>query len=132
MLDNSGTEHQRIMEVAAGRVTYLAERLPSWLNGRMPEILAALKNRPAPIAESAPPAAKPKRSAVAGIFDALRRPEPGTPAPWAPPPISMAERLAAFERVATEKARPSGPAPDGPKPEPDTDAGPEPSPGPKP
>ena len=132
VLDNSGPQHRRTMEVAAGRVTYPAEQLPKWLNDQMPDILAARKNKPTPTVESVQPVSKPKRSAVAGIFDALRRPEPGTPAPWAPPPVSMAERLATFERIAAEKARQSGPAPDGPNPEPEADARPKPSSGPKP
>ena len=130
VLDNSGKQHRRIMETVAGRVTYLAEQLPAWLNDRLPDILTALKNRPAPAPDAAPPAAKPKRSAVAGIFETLRRPEPTTPAPWAPPPIPMAERLAAFERIAAERASKPGPAPSEPEPEPDT--GPKPSAGPRP
>ena len=128
VLDNSGSEHHRILETAAGRVTYLAEQLPTWLNDQMPDIMTALKNSPAPAPDAAP--AKPKRSAVAGIFDALRRPEPATPPPWAPPPVPMAERLAAFERIAAERASKPGPAPSGPEAEPEI--GPRPSSGSKP
>lgn len=130
VLDNSGKQHERVMETAAGRVTYLAERLPKWLNDQMPEILTALKNRPATAPESVQPSAKPKRSAVAGIFDALRRPEPSSPAPWAPPPVPMAERLAAFERIAAERAKQSSPMPRDAEPE--IGLGPRPSTGPKP
>lgn len=130
VLDNSGHEHRRILETAAGRVTYLAERLPQWLNERMPDILAALKKAPVPAPASSPLPVAPKRSAVTGIFDALRRPEPTTAAPWAPPSVSMAERLAAFERIAAERAGKRRAAPSEPGPEPD--ASPRPSSGPRP
>ncbi len=130
VLDNSGKQHQRVMEVAAGRVTYLAEQLPKWLHDQMPEILTALKTKPAPAPDSLEPPAKPRRSAVAGIFDALRRPESTAPAPWTSPPVPMAERLAVFERAAAEKAqKQKGRAAE---PEPEGDIPPKPSKGPKP
>ena len=93
------------MEVEAGRVTFLAERLPKWLSERMPEILEALSSRPAPVPDRAERSDNPNKSTVAGIFDALRRPESAASAPWAPAPVKMAERLAAFERAAAEKAQ---------------------------
>ena len=128
VLDNSGRTHQRILETAAGRVTYLAEQLPKWLNDQMPAIVMALKVSAGPAAESGPSSASPRRSLVAGIFDNLRRPESGTAPPWAPAPAAMAERLAGFERTAAERWR--SPAP--PAPEPELDPRPEPSSGPKP
>lgn len=128
VLDNSGKTHRRILETAAGRVTYLAEQLPQWLTDQMPTILTALSAQPKPAPESEPPPTKPRRSLVSGILDTLRRPESETPAPWAPPPTAMAERLAAFERAGVQKAKlPQAAAPD-----PDLDDAPKPSKGPRP
>lgn len=132
VLDNSGTQHERVLETTAGRVTFLGDNLPTWLHQKMPEILTALKNRPTPAPETAQPSLKPKRSAVAGIFDALRRPEPATPPPWAPPPIPMAERLAAFERTIAERAKTPEHSPSKPEPEAEPTPTPRPSSGPKP
>lgn len=128
VLDNSGQTHRRILETAAGRVTYLAEHLPQWLSDRMPDILAALKTQSAPSPETLPLPAKPRRSAVSGILDSLRRPEPETAAPWTPALTSMAERLAAFERAGVQKAQ----LPEAAAPDPTVDDRPKPSKGPRP
>ncbi len=130
VLDNSGKQHQRIMEVAAGQVTYLAEQLPDWLTQQMPTILASLKARTGAATEQAlEPTAGARPSLVSSVFSALRRPETEAAAPWTTPPVPMAERLAVFERAAAETARKKAGAAE---PEPEGDAPPKPSKGPKP
>lgn len=128
VLDNSGQMHQRVLEVAAGRVTYLSEPLPRWLDQQMSAILAALTNRPGLKAGAVQPVPQRQVSPVSGILAALRRPEPETAAPEAPPPAALAERLAAFERAAAERAKKPGAA----GPEPELGAPPKPASGPKP
>ena len=88
VLDNSGRMHHRILETAAGRVTYLSEPLPRWLDGQMPAILAALQGRPG----LGTKAVQRRVSPVPGI-------------------------LAAFERAAAEQAKEPGAASPEPEPE---------------
>ena len=128
VLDNSGKSHRRILETAGGRVIYLAEQLPRWLTDQMPTILTALSDFPKPASESAPSPTQPRRSLVSGILDSLRRPESDTPAPWAPPPTPMAERLATLGRAGAQKAK----LPEAAAPDPDLDNAPKPSKGPRP
>ena len=124
VLDNSGQIHRRAMETAAQRVTYLSDQMPEWLTRRMPHIQAAFRDetlRRTLAASSTPPA----RGPLATIFDALRRPEPATPAPWAVGPVVMADRIKAFEAIeAAKRVKPAATA----EPEPS----PRPSSGPKP
>ena len=130
VLDNSGPTHRRVLETAAGRVTYLADELPGWLTQQMPTILAAIKDGAGATTEnpSAPAGARP--SLISTVFKALRRPESEAAAPWTTPPIAMAERLAAFVRAAAETAQrqKTGAA----EPEMDANKPPRPSKGPRP
>lgn len=130
VLDNSGQMHQRVLEVAAGQVIYLSEPLPRWLDRQMPVILAALTDRPGLEAGAVQPAPRRQVSPVSGILAALRRAEPETTAPGTPPPAALAERLAAFERAATERAM--KPAVSEPEPEPEPETRSQPPSGPKP
>ena len=126
VLDNSGQIHRRVMETAAQRVTYLSEQVPEWLNQRMPDIQAAFQGASLRGRPGASPV-RPGQGPLATIFDALRRPEPSTPAPWAAAPIAMADRIKAFEEIeAAKRAKPAAPIPE-PEPSP-----PRPSSGPKP
>lgn len=125
VLDNSGQTHRRVLETAAQRMTYLSEQVPEWLTQRMPEIQAAFQEESLRRTAGASPA-QPKPGALATIFDALRRPESTTPAPWAVAPIAMADRIKAFEEIeAPKRAKPTV---SGPEPEPS----PRPPSGPKP
>ena len=105
VLDNSGPTHRRVLETAAGRVTYLAEKLPGWLAQQMPTILAAIKARAGATTESPSAPAGARTSLISTVFSALRRPESEAAAPWTTSPIAMAERLVAFEREAAETAQ---------------------------
>ena len=127
VMDNSGATHRRVLELAEGRVTFLAERLPQWLQDRMPAIGAELLRAAAgPAVPGASPAVSPQRGLVSPILDALRTPDT-TPPPWQPAPVSMAERIRAFEERAAKAAQDT-------KPDPSTEQGPEmkPSRGPRP
>ena len=129
VLDNSGQTHRRLLETAGQRVTYLSDQLPQWLTEQMPSILAAMQNTAGVSAETVSPASPRGASLVAGIFDALRRPEGQNPAPWAPPPAPMAERVAALEpKVMQQGKKKPSPA----TPEPEEGPAPKPSMGPKP
>ena len=129
VLDNSGLTHRRVLEVADGRVTYLAESLPDWLKQLMPAIGAALlRNVVAPTPERSRPTPSRDRGLVTPLLDALRTAEP-TAAPGQPPAVPMAERIRAFEKQASadnakQNARPEpspeaksdAPKPRGPRP----------------
>lgn len=43
LLDNTGTEHRPVLEVAAARIQFQAEELPPWLAGQLPRIAAELE-----------------------------------------------------------------------------------------
>ena len=102
VLDNSGQAHRRILEVAAGWVTYLSEPLPQWLSRQMPAILAAL-GRPGMGADTVQPVPQHRASPVQSVLAALRRPEPDAGATGASSLASLIERLRAFEgRFAAE------------------------------
>ena len=96
VFDNSGRSHETMFEAAAGRVVYLAEQLPSWLETRMPSVIAALKasgaGAPGPTRPSGVPTAL-----GSSMFDGLRR--PGKPPELALSDSSekLARRLADFE-----------------------------------
>ena len=124
VLDNSGQTHRRVMETAAQRVSYLSEQVPEWLARRMPDVQAAFRDESLRRPGDSP--VQPGQGPLATIFDALRRPEPTTPAPWAAAPIAMADRIKAFEDI--EAAKRAKPAASTPEPEPS----PRPSSGPKP
>ena len=128
VLDNSGPTHRRVLETAAGQVTYLSEPLPQWLDRQMPAILAALAGRPGPQAGTAQPAAQRRVGPLSNILATLRPSEPDAAAPGAPAPAALTERLAAFERAAAERAKKPGAA----GPEPELEAPPKPASGPKP
>ena len=131
VLDNSGPTHRRVLETAAGRVTYLSEPLPQWLDRQMPAILAALAalaGRPGPQAGAARPAAQRRVGPLSNILATLRPSESDAAAPGTPLPAALAERLAAFERAAAERAKKPGAA----GPEPELEAPPKPALGPKP
>ncbi len=120
VMDNSGRQHRPVMETINQRVTFLAEKLPSWLEAAMPEILSRLQP------EARQPA-KPER-ALTNIFSALRRPVATTDAPWAAPTVSMSDRLAAYQKRGAEAAAAKPASPDLDQ---ESDAGPRPSTGPK-
>ena len=127
VLDNSGQIHRRVMETAAQRVTYLSDEMPEWLTQRMPDIQAAFRDETLrrTLAGSS---AQPARGPLATIFDALRRPEPTMPTPWAVAPIAMADRIKAFEAIeAAKRAKPAASTA-----EPEPAPSPRPSSGPKP
>ncbi len=42
LVDNTETEHVRVMEIRDGRITFQAQDTPKWLAPRLPQILAAL------------------------------------------------------------------------------------------
>ena len=128
VLDNSGPTHRRVLETAAGRVTYLSEPLPQWLDRQMPAILAALAGRPGLQAGAAQPAAQRRVGPLSNILATLRPSEPDAAAPGTPAPAALAERLAAFERAAAERAKKPGAA----GPEPELEVPPKPASGPKP
>ncbi len=128
VLDNSGPTHRRVLETAAGRVTYLSDPLPQWLDRQIPAILAALAGRPGLQAGAARPAAQRRVGPLSNILATLRPSEPDAAAPGTPPPAALAERLAAFERAAAERAKKPGAA----GPEPELEAPPKPASGPKP
>ena len=104
VLDNTGQEHRRLLELADGRITYLIEPLPDWLRERMPAIGAELLRD---IAKGAAmgwpkPAEDTRRSLTTLLMEALRGPEGTPPPPWSPVPIPMAERIRAFEQQALQ------------------------------
>ena len=120
VLDNSGKSHRPVMEIMDQRVTFLADKLPTWLEASMPDILAKL--RPADLQVT-----KPQR-AMTNIFSALRKPVATTDAPWATPAVSMIDRLATYQKRGAEAATTRLNDPDlDPKP----DIAPRPSTGPK-
>lgn len=121
VMDNSGRQHRPVMEMLNQRVTFLAEKLPTWLEAAMPEILSKLQ-------PEAPQPSKPQR-ALTNIFSALRKPVAPTDAPWATPAASMTDRLAAYQNRAAEAAAARPANPDVEK---QPDAEPRPSTGPKP
>ena len=128
VLDNSGTAHRRILGVADLRITSKADDMPQWLAQKLPEIEATLSKELGQRAASGAAQAEVKgQSLMSTIFDALRRPETTTPAPWAVAPIAMADRIKAFEDI--EAAKRAKPAASTPEPEPSP---PRPSSGPKP
>ena len=127
VLDNSGQAHRRILETAAGQVTYLSEPLPRWLHGQLPAILAALAARPELGVEAVQPAPQRRAGFASGILAVLRPPGPEAGGTIAPSSVALAERLAAFERVAAEQAKKPGAA----EPEPEPEARPKPPSGPE-
>ena len=129
VLDNSGTVHRRIMSVADCRITSKADDMPQWLARKLPEIEATLSRELGQRAARGSVQAEVKGpSLMSTIFDALRRPEPTMPAPWAVAPIAMEDRIKTFEEIeAAKRAKPATRELD-PEPEPS----PRPSSGPKP
>ena len=121
VIDNSGKSHRAVLETVDRRVTFLADKLPRWLEAAMPTIVATLQ--PSELQPSQP------QRVLAGIFSALRKPIATTDSPWAAPAASMTDRLAAYQNRAAG-ARIAKPA------EPDAEKRPEvasrPSTGPKP
>lgn len=103
VIDNSGKSHRAVLETVDRRVTFLADKLPTWLEAAMPNIIATLQP-----SEQQP--SKPQR-ALAGIFSALRKPIVTTDAPWATPATSMTDRLAAYQTHAADTviAKPADP-----------------------
>lgn len=47
LLDNSGENHRLVLKVEAGRIGFLADPVPGWLERAMPRISAELTRRPA-------------------------------------------------------------------------------------
>lgn len=120
VMDNSGRQHRPVMETVNQRVTFLADKLPTWLEAAMPDILWMLE-------PESPKPSKPQR-AMTNIFSALRRPVATTEAPWAIQAASITDRLAAYQiRAKGSTARPSDPDV-----EKKPDVEPRPSTGPKP
>lgn len=99
VFDNSGRSHQTMLETAAGRIVFLAERLPSWLESRMPSIVAGLQAQAAPLA-GAGRSAGTSNKAGAGVFDTLRGSDYSLASMAPGDPDKLAQRLAAYGRLA--------------------------------
>ena len=121
VLDNSGPSYRRLLEVEAGRITFLAETLPQWLAKRMPAIAHALSAaREARAKSDAPkPPTPPTRGLISGFFDALRPAEPAVRPPWEAVPVPMAERVRAFEERAAKAREQAAKSQEAPEAEPE-------------
>lgn len=127
VLDNSGPAHRRVLEVADGRLTFQAERLPRWLQDRLPAIETELRRG----ATDRPVIKAPPRVGLTGMLRNVQRPpDPARTLPWEPEPVRMAERVRAFEDQAA-KAKDAAAKPPEPAAEPEGDV-PKPRPGPRP
>ena len=129
VFDNSGAKHRRVLEVADGRITYLADKVPEWLDQQMPRIAgdllaqreaasAKLSAAPSSAAKAEPPS-PPRPRSLTSLLNNLRTAEPEARQPWEPAAVPMAERIRAFEAKAAEaKATPKQPEPepDAPRP----------------
>ena len=135
VFDNSGLSHRRVLEAADGRITFLAQDLPGWLDEQMPQIAGLLQARreqaaaPPSAASAAPPPARPK--SLTSLLNALSPPEPETRQPWEPAPAPMADRVRAFEIKAAETKAAEAKARSPQEPEQDPEP-PKPRSGPKP
>lgn len=135
VFDNSGVSHRRLLEAADGRINFLAQELPGWLDEQMPRIAGILQARreqtaaTTPAENAASALARPK--SLTSLLNALRPPEPETRQPWEPAPAPMADRVRAFEIKAaeTKAAEAKARSPQEPEQEPEQ---PRPRPGPKP
>ena len=127
VLDNSGPAHRRVLEVANGRLTFQAERLPRWLQDRLPAIETELRRGAADRPEAMP---SPRVGLTGMLRNVQRTPDPARKLPWEPEPVRMAERVRAFEDQAA-KAKDAAAKPPEPAAEPEGDV-PKPRPGPRP
>lgn len=131
VLDNSGPAHRRVLEVADGRLTFQAERLPRWLQNRLPAIETELRRGAAARGAADRPEAKAPRVGLTGLLRKVQRPpDPARKLPWEPEPVCMAERVRAFEDQAAKAREAAAKSPE-PAAEPEGDA-PKPRPGPRP
>lgn len=114
VFDNSGRSHRTILEVAAGKIVYLADQLPLWLERRMPSITTTLREAGAQGAGRNEPFTA-SNAFGSSTFDSLR----SNPDPFLTPlstAATLAERLASFERIAAGRNEPPRATPDEPGP----------------